>query len=689
MIFYEVEMSYEADESRKEAGVNEKLLMDPEDTDSGSMTWIRLIKGINTQLGADCYMDGEASVYIWKAVPGRFDLILAVNLEKVSIERTLQCIREDFSDKFAITQIQLKVKRELSTLDFNNYGERGASAGYINRWTECTLKNDFFDNISFKVGECMIEGKKLSLKEAGDAAAAIMADSSLYEELNRIYSDENSKKYYGNPVHYAINCFNEKSAMDIVKILVEALYSNNRVLGKRIAYISEITEHCYREADLKNLIMNAQGCTVVVDMAGTEDDFGGYATAYKQVIDGFNSLIKKYHTKTLFIFVTRAEQPGFSERFLQKVRSGLDIIDVREGSGGRTAAQKYLNTIIRKGGYSVKASDINEMLGKARSFSVTEIYEIYEEWFKNGLRTHIYKAYADCAIEKCDKKTVKSEPYDELKDMIGLDEIKSVVDEIICASKLKKLRTEKGLGGEDSARHMIFTGNPGSAKTTVARLVAGILRMEGVLETGKFVECGRADLVGKYVGWTAKIVKEKFREARGGVLFIDEAYSLVDDSNTFGAEAINTIVMEMENHRSDVIVIFAGYPKSMEKFMDANEGLRSRIAFHLNFPDYNPQEMVDIISLMAKNRGYRLEPQAVGRCREIFEAACGREDFGNGRFARNLLEQAENAQAKRLCEKMGTGKLTKAEMSLLKMEDFNTNTGMRYKEAKRTLGFVG
>ena len=107
------------------------------------------------------------------------------------------------------------------------------------------------------------------------------------------------------------------------------------------------------------------------------------------------------------------------------------------------------------------------------------------------------------------------------------------------------------------------------------------------METGNFVECGRADLVARYVGWTAKTVKEKFNKARGGILFIDEAYALVDDTNSFGAEAINTIVQEMENRRDSVIVIFAGYPEKMEQFLEGNEGLRSRIAFHLDFPDYN------------------------------------------------------------------------------------------------------
>ncbi|WP_051226566.1 AAA family ATPase [Butyrivibrio sp. MC2013] len=197
--------------------------------------------------------------------------------------------------------------------------------------------------------------------------------------------------------------------------------------------------------------------------------------------------------------------------------------------------------------------------------------------------------------------------------MIGLSEIKAVTDQIVAAYKLQKIRDGYGFKDEAVSRHMVFTGNPGSAKTTVARLIADILTEEGILKTGALVECGRADLVGQYVGWTAREVRDKFKEASGGILFIDEAYSLVEDHKTFGMEAINTIAQEMENHRGDVIVIFAGYPEKMAEFLDQNEGLRSRIAFHLSFPDYNEEELMSILQLMAKNRGIKIDNKAKER----------------------------------------------------------------------------
>jgi SpoVK/Ycf46/Vps4 family AAA+-type ATPase len=177
------------------------------------------------------------------------------------------------------------------------------------------------------------------------------------------------------------------------------------------------------------------------------------------------------------------------------------------------------------------------------------------------------------------------------------------------------------------------------------------MRENGLLSNGDLYEVGRADIVGKYVGSTAPLVKEAFKRAKGGVLFIDEAYSLVDDRDgLFGDEAINTIVQEMENHREDVVVIFAGYPDEMEKFLQKNPGLRSRIAFHVPFEDYDADELCKIAALIGKNKGISLEDAALQKLGTIFETARKQSDFGNGRYVRNVLEQAKMNQASRLLE---------------------------------------
>ena len=236
--------------------------------------------------------------------------------------------------------------------------------------------------------------------------------------------------------------------------------------------------------------------------------------------------------------------------------------------------------------------------------------------------------------------------------------------------------------------HMVFTGNPGSAKTTVARLFFRILKDNGVIKDGDLVEVGRADLVGKYVGSTAPKVKEAFERAKGGVLFIDEAYSLVDDrDNLYGDEAINTIVQEMENNRDDTIVIFAGYSDKMEAFLERNPGLRSRIAFHVPFEDYRVEELMDIARLFAKRGENVFSEGCEEKLLEMFEIATKEKDFGNGRFVRNVMEHAEMARASRLA-KMELSKIGERDLDTFLPEDFKAQyTKKTESKTKQQIGF--
>ena len=247
------------------------------------------------------------------------------------------------------------------------------------------------------------------------------------------------------------------------------------------------------------------------------------------------------------------------------------------------------------------------------------------------------------------KKRETGEARKEFEEMVGLGNVKEIIRKVIANAKLNKYCMEKKIPRDRVSLHMTFTGNPGTAKTTVARLFAQIMMDENILDTGVFVECGRADLIGTHVGETAPLVRKKFREAQGGVLFIDEAYSLCDaKEHSYGDEAINTIVQEMENNRDTVVVIFAGYPKPMQEFLERNPGMKSRIAFNVPFEDYSVDELCDITKLMLSKKCYTITDVAMEKLRAVYEGVCGNEDYGNGRFVRKMLEEAEMNLAQRL-----------------------------------------
>lgn len=300
----------------------------------------------------------------------------------------------------------------------------------------------------------------------------------------------------------------------------------------------------------------------------------------------------------------------------------------------------------------------------------------------------VNQLYTEYNFEKTSENINKKRTSrEELQQMIGLEKVKTIVEEILAVYKVNKMRSTYGNKDYSSSRHMMFVGNPGTAKTTVARLIAGILKEEGILESGKFVECTHADLVGQYVGWTSVQVKKKFRKARGGILFIDEAYSLVDDINTFGDEAINTIVAEMENMREEVIVIFAGYHDKMQTFLDKNEGLKSRITYHIQFPDYKPNELLDILKKLVADRDFILESSAKEKVFEIFQKVYKEPDYGNGHFVRNLLEKAIFRQATRISF-MPIEKPSKLQLFQLVGDDFADNNYLQQKsDEKIKIGF--
>ena len=267
-----------------------------------------------------------------------------------------------------------------------------------------------------------------------------------------------------------------------------------------------------------------------------------------------------------------------------------------------------------------------------------------------------------------DESAERKEIQAELDEIVGLESVKEYLLSLENNMKIIQIRKQRGLKVTEVSKHMIFTGNPGTGKTTIARIVSRMMKAAGILKQGQLVEVTRADLVGKYVGHTAPLTMNVINSALGGVLFIDEAYSLYrgkDDS--FGLEAIDTIVKGMEDHRDDLIVILAGYTKEMAEFLMANSGLKSRFANIIQFDDYTGEEMMKIAKSIAKSKGYYLNEDCDKPLQEYFTIiqAKGDPNSGNGRLARNKVEEAILKQAKRILNNPDD------DINELRFEDFN------------------
>lgn len=547
--------------------------------------------------------------------------------------------------------------------------------------------NDLSDNYGrFEFGESFLD-EKLNKHDISNLSKELLISDTLLPEINRIYKGQARVKIEGHPVHYMVIENDKERRKTTTRAILSALYSNNRIKNKRYCYINFDKSTKSELSNYEALYESSHGGAIILryeneDLCGDEASSRGV-----EALNDFCQVAYKYRNKVLTIFCLPTDCEIVKEQIALNFKT-ISLIEIKNDLIDVTKANKYLRLLCKNNAIKVDRSLLYGDNHREQFFSVKELDKHFDAWYDNKLRKSSYPQYnmVSTSNEEIIESKPKGKAYTRLQELIGLSDAKAMIDSAISYFKAQRLFEERGITVTRPNMHMVFTGNPGTAKTTVARLFAQIMRDNGILENGELYEVGRADLVGKYVGHTAPMVKKSFEKAKGGVLFIDEAYSLVDDKDgLYGDEAINTIVQEMENNRQNTIVIFAGYPDKMEDFLKKNPGLRSRIAFHIDFSDYSAKELCDISKLVATDIGLTLSEGAIDKLGLLFERVRKNCDFGNGRFARNIIEKAKMAQAKRIMSQ-DYSKLSNTDICTIIAEDIEDDK--KSDTIKRAIGFV-
>lgn len=456
-----------------------------------------------------------------------------------------------------------------------------------------------------------------------------------------IYSKLRAKQEinFGN---YNIIIRNESSyniLNDLLKICAKLFFKNGLISNNRICYLDKVVNN--RKDCLLDKIVGIDDSIIVINERKMRIN-------YSDEIEHLERLTRLYPDK-IFIFEDTSYCEGEVDAEIGDLASWRMTIEKISLEDKIMYCQNKLDANNLK----YKRQDVKEFANQPFWMLKNKIMQLIvkckSKEFSTITKEMFQKENAKTKSKTARRKSLKNEKSkttakQELEELIGLEDIKIQVEKILNYIKLNKER------GKLPTLHMCFNGNPGTGKTSIARIIGKLFEEENILPgNGEFVEIHGRDLVAKYVGWTAQKVHDIVEDAIGGVLFIDEAYSLVADRRGgFEDEAIATLIKEMEDHRNEICIILAGYTEEMQNLINLNPGFESRIQFSIDFPDYSEQELFKIFQGLCQKENYKLASNGKERLLENFEKAKTQECFGNGRYVRNLFEKIKFEQADRI-----------------------------------------
>ena len=629
--------------------------------------------------------EGDLSINVTSIEKTQLKLSISSSLNSESdIEREIVSLLQalGINPKYSIE------KEEVSVKEFAKSISDGTKQGFINDPDDICQK--------YTVGDkryCLRQND-FNEEMIGDDLDSSIVFQSIEEEKKRIFSPSAPKEFICHPVHYVIASDNEDLRIEMRRQLLSALYKANRLKSRRVSILSlnplqNVFSANYKESGtIANRLYNkGEGGTVIISGTKAEEENDDcFTPSDNGELEAIMFNANMHRDNVLTVIELDDNEESLNE--IKELSDKMDFVILKENLVYDQGAKEYLQLLAKKDGINNIESLLDKVV-EGEGYHYSNLSSLYKTW-KEERKKSAFPAYSsfmsNLNIENARKP--KGNAYKELQGLIGLENAKRVIDEAIAYFKMESFMAKRNLKISSPSRHMVFYGAPGTAKTTVARLFAQIMKENGVLSKGELVEVGRKDLVGKYVGWTAMQVERVFKIAEGSVLFIDEAYSLVDGRDKlYGQEAINTIVQMMENMRENTIVIFAGYEKEMKEFINQNPGLRSRIPFHVHFPDYSDSELLEILKLVASKNNYSLTEGAECKARDIFKTASLSKDFGNGRFVRNLFEKATMKKALRLSSSLDDF-ISDTELLTLREEDFEMPEEYSNERKTRVIGFT-